>query len=41
MLVNVRWEEGGDSFERTADKMAKRRIEGDKETKIHIDNQLP
>ena len=34
-------EEGGDSFERTADEMAKRRIERDKETKIHSDNQFP
>ena len=41
MLVNVRWEEGGDSFERPADNMAKSRIERDKETKIHSENDLP
>ena len=33
--------EEGDYFERPADKMAKRRIERYKETKIHSDKQLP
>ena len=32
---------GEDYFDRTADEMAKRRIERYKETKIHSDNQLP